>query len=189
MKKSYIFLADGFEEIEALAPLDILRRAGMPVATVSISGSREVTGAHGVKVLADMLFDEADDLVGAEWTILPGGMPGAANLAAYGPLTDLLSARFEKGARIAAICASPALVLAPLGLLDGLEATCYPGMATDSPAISWDETKPVVVAGQIVTAHGPGASIPFGLTLAAISTGASHASEIASAMMVATPKA
>lgn len=185
MNKSFIFLADGFEEIEALAPLDIMRRAGMPVSTVSISSSREVTGAHGVVVKADLLFDEAD-FEGADWTVLPGGMPGAANLAAFEPLNRLLTARHDRGEKIAAICASPALVLAPLGILDGLDATCYPGMATDSQAIRWDESRPVVATGNVVTGHGPGASISFGLTIAAISTGADHAAQIAAAMMVAS---
>ncbi len=116
MQKSYIFLADGFEEIEALAPLDILRRAGMPVITVSISDSLTVTGAHGARVEADALFTD-NDMSAAEWLILPGGMPGASNLAACKPLTDLLVAQAARGGKIAAICASPALVLAPLGIL------------------------------------------------------------------------
>lgn len=182
MQKSYIFLADGFEEIEALAPLDVLRRAGMPVYTVSINGSRTVTGSHGAKVEADMVFGD-DDMSAAEWLILPGGMPGASNLAAFGPLTDLLVAQHERGGKIAANCASPAIVLAPLGILDGIDATCYPGMATDSKKINWRD-QPVVSTASVVTAHGPGASLLFGLSIAAISTGEAHATEIGEAMMV-----
>lgn len=183
MQKSYIFLADGFEEIEALAPLDVLRRAGMPVATVSIMGSRTVTGAHGAKVEADLMLAD-EDMTAAEWLILPGGMPGASNLASCKPLTDLLKAQAARGGKIAANCASPALVLAPLGILDGSMATCYPGMSTDSKSIKWKEDEPVVSTSNIVTAHGPGASILFGLAIAAISTGSAHAHEIGQAMMV-----
>lgn len=183
MQKSYIFLADGFEEIEALAPLDILRRAGMPVITVSISDSLTVTGAHGARVEADALFTD-NDMSAAEWLILPGGMPGASNLAACKPLTDLLVAQAARGGKIAAICASPALVLAPLGILNGINATCYPGMATNSKLIGWREDEPVVSTNRVITAHGPGASMLFGLTIAAISTGKAHAHEIGEAMMV-----
>mgnify|MGYP001077544405 CR=1 FL=1 len=183
MQKSYIFLADGFEEIEALAPLDILRRAGMPVITVSISDSLTVTGAHGARVEADALFTD-NDMSAAEWLILPGGMPGASNLAACKPLTDLLVAQAARGGKIAAICASPALVLAPLGILNGIDSTCYPGMATNSKLIGWKEDEPVVSTNRVITAHGPGASMLFGLTIAAISTGQAHAHEIGEAMMV-----
>ena len=183
MQKSYIFLADGFEEIEALAPLDILRRAGMPVITVSISDSLTVTGAHGARVEADALFTD-NDMSAAEWLILPGGMPGASNLAACKPLTDLLVAQAARGGKIAAICASPALVLAPLDILNGIDATCYPGMATNSKLIGWKEDEPVVSTNRVITAHGPGASMLFGLTIAAISTGQAHAHEIGEAMMV-----
>lgn len=183
MQKSYIFLADGFEEIEALAPLDILRRAGMPVITVSISDSLTVTGAHGARVEADALFTD-NDMSAAEWLILPGGMPGASNLAACKPLTDLLVAQAARGGKIAAICASPALVLAPLGILNGIDATCYPGMATNSKLIGWKEDEPVVSTNRVITAHGPGASMLFGLTIAAISTGQANAHEIGEAMMV-----
>lgn len=183
MQKSYIFLADGFEEIEALAPLDILRRAGMPVATVSIMNDRTVTGAHGARVEADMMFAD-EDMSAAEWLILPGGMPGASNLAAYEPLNALLKEQAQRGGKIAANCASPAIVLAPLGILNGIDATCYPGMATDSSLINWKEDEPVVNTGTIITAHGPAASLLFGLTIAAVSTGVDFAHEIGEAMMV-----
>lgn len=183
MQNSYIFLADGFEEIEALAPLDILRRAGMPVQTVSIMGNRTVTGAHGARIEADLMLGD-EDMSAAEWLILPGGMPGATNLAACEPLNDLLKAQNERGGKIAAICASPAVVLAPLGILNGLDATCYPGMATDSSLINWKEDEPVVSTNTVITAHGPGASLLFGLTIAAVSTGLAFAHEIGEAMMV-----
>lgn len=183
MEKSYIFLAEGFEEVEALAPLDVMRRAGMPVETVSITKERKVRGAHGVLVEADITLEE-EDLSYAEWLILPGGMPGAANLAGCKHLNDLLRRQHHRGGKIAANCASPALVLAPLGILDGIEATCYPGMATDSKEIKWVDNRPVVVTPTVVTAHGPGASLLFGLAIAGASTGEAHAAEIGKAMMV-----
>ena len=104
MHRSFIFLAEGFEEIEALTVVDVMRRAGMDIKTVSITDSKKVTGAHGISVEADMTFKEAD-YSGSEWLILPGGMPGATHLHEFEALGDLL--KVHKG-KIAAICASPA---------------------------------------------------------------------------------
>ena len=127
MRESYVFLADGFEEVEALTPVDVLRRAGMPVKTVSITSSLLVTGAHGVTVTADLIFNSTL-FKDPAWLILPGGMPGASNLYDFDPLHGLLKNQFEsKHGKIAAICASPAVVLGQMGLLKGREATCYPG--------------------------------------------------------------
>ena len=109
MKKSFIFLADGFEEVEALTSVDVMRRAGMPVVTVSINPGREVVGAHGVTVVADSVFED-NDYSEAEWLVLPGGIPGAPNLADHEALCDLLMAHEENGGKVAAICASPAVV-------------------------------------------------------------------------------
>lgn len=181
MKTSYVFLADGFEEIEAMAPVDVMRRAGMNVVTVSITDSQTVTGAHGVKVNADKLFKELtfDD---AEWLVCPGGMPGAKNLAEYQPLTDLLVAHFDAGKKVAAICASPALVLAPLGLLDSKAATCYPGMESNcSKSTMLDQY--VVTDGNVVTGQGPAAAIEFGLTLVSITLGNAAADDISNGML------
>lgn len=110
MQRSFIFLAEGFEEIEALTVVDVMRRAGMDIKTVSIGADRKVAGAHGITVEADLLFKEAD-FDHSEWLILPGGMPGATNLHEFTALGDLL--KVHKG-KIAAICAAPAVVLAPL---------------------------------------------------------------------------
>ena len=136
MKRSYLFLAPGFEETEALATVDVMRRAGMEVLTVAINpeNSEKVCGAHGVVVVADLLPEDAD-FTDVEWLICPGGMPGAQNLADSRIVTEALRAHAAKGGKIAAICASPALVLAPLGILDGREATCYPGMQPESDKI------------------------------------------------------
>lgn len=163
MKTAYVFLADGFEEIEALATVDILRRAGVEVTTVSINPTPLVTGAHNVPVSADILFgegayDEADLLV------LPGGMPGAANLDAHEGLCALLTAHAGAGKRLGAICAAP-MVLGHLGLLVGKKATCYPGF--ESHLEGADYTAAMVEHdGQIITGKGPAAVFPFAFALA-----------------------
>lgn len=181
MKKSYLFLADGFEEIEAIAPVDILRRAGMPVVTVSINDTVKVTGANGVSVNADTTIDSLGS-VDAEWLICPGGMPGASNLAACGKLTAMLTAQFDAGKKIAAICAAPAVVLAPLGILDAREATCYPGFEQLCPQAIM-KPQSVVALDTLITANGPGAALPFGYAIVANTLGTEKAAEISAAMM------
>ena len=127
MAKVYVFLADGFEDIEALAPIDILRRGGMDVVTVSVMDYQLVESAHGVSVMADALFDDVASFSDADLLVLPGGMPGASNLYNHEGLRRVLVDQYERQERIAAICASPGVVLAPLGILSGKRATCYPG--------------------------------------------------------------
>lgn len=181
MKESYVFLADGFEEVEALTCVDVLRRAGMPVTTVSINPGLEVTGAHGVIVLADSLYD-GNDYADAEWLVLPGGIPGAPNLAAHEPLCRELVAHLDRGGRVAAICASPAVVLAPLGILDGREAVCYPGMEAGIGGVNW-KNGPVAVDGNVVTGNGPAAAAPFALTLVAQSLDGDAARAVSQGML------
>lgn len=181
--KNFLFLADGFEEIEALATVDILRRAGMEVHTVSIKREPVVTGAHGVSVVADLTFKEAD-FSDTDWLILPGGMPGASNLHEFGALNDLLRVHADKG-RIAAICASPAVALAPTGLLSGRKATCYPGFETAlvaAGAIPVDSR--VVTDGNIVTGNGPSSAFPFALEIVRLTKGDDTAREVASGMLI-----
>lgn len=185
MKQSYIFLAPGFEEIEALATLDILRRAGLKVSTVAItpgSKSKEITGAHGVTVVADILPSEVN-VNEAEWLICPGGMPGATNLAASNDVTTMLKAQNAKGGKIAAICASPAVVLEPLGLLDGIEATCYPGMAPEVTKAKFTG-KSVEAHPAIITGNGPASTMAFALAIVENSCGAAKANEVASGMLL-----
>ena len=182
MKTTYIFLADGFEEVEALTSIDVLRRAGMPVVTVSINPGLEVTGAHGVTVLADSLLGD-NSYDGAEWLVLPGGIPGAPNLAACEPLCDLLTAQDERGAGVAAICASPAVVLSPLGILQGRQAVCYPGMEQGIEGVRWAQA-PVAVDGHVVTGNGPAAAAPFALALVAQSMGRDVAAQVAAGMLL-----
>lgn len=166
MSNSYVFLADGFEEVEALSVVDILRRGGMKVYTVSINDTTTVTGANGIVVKADCLYTDVRDFNDAEWLICPGGMPGSGNLAAFAPLCSLLKAHAADGGKIAAICAAPALVLAPLGLLKGKNATCYPGMEGPAKEAGADMTdSSVVVDDNIVTGQGPAAAMTFALTI------------------------
>ena len=129
MSKIYQFLADGFEPVEALAPVDVMRRAGINVVTVSIMGRATVEAAHGIKVVADALFDEVD-FSDADALVLPGGGVGTENLSAHTQLREQLVAAFGKGTLIAAICAAP-MVLGRIGILKGCKATCYPGCEGD----------------------------------------------------------
>ena len=184
MKRSYLFLAPGFEETEALATIDVMRRAGMNVLTVAINpeNSEKVCGAHGIMVEADLLPDEAR-FSEAEWLICPGGMPGAQNLADSKIVTDALRAHASRHGKIAAICASPDLVLAPLGILDGREATCYPGMEPESDKILM-RGAPVVALDNLITANGPASTLAFALAIVRSSCGDAVAQQIGEGMLV-----
>ena len=182
MKDSFVFLAAGFEEIEALTVIDVMRRAGMNVQTVSITSSLQVRGAHGVTVNADLLFDNTL-FADPEWLVLPGGMPGATNLYEFGPLQGLLKNQVESPqGRIAAICASPAVVLGQLGLLKGEKATCYPGfenLIQDAEIVD----EPVVVSNKFVLGNGPANALPWALTLVMEALGREEAAKVASGML------
>lgn len=159
MAKVYEFLANGFEEIEALAPVDILRRGGLDVTTVSITGTKNVQSAHGITVLADVTFEEAGDFADADLLLLPGGMPGATNLNAHEGVRAALLRQYKQGKRIGAICAAP-MVLGSLGLLKGKKATCSPGFekyltgATYTAELYQED-------GTIITGEGPCATLPY----------------------------
>lgn len=183
MTRNFLFLAHGFEEIEALTAVDVLRRAGLDIKTVSISNSKHVTGAHGIGVSADLLIDETD-FADAEFLILPGGMPGATNLYECERLRKLLLDHWDKGGKIAAICAAPAVVLSPLGLLNGKEATCYPGFekaCSGSGAIMRDA--PVIALDRLITCNGPSAALRFALAIVANIAGENQAQQVGSAML------
>jgi 4-methyl-5(b-hydroxyethyl)-thiazole monophosphate biosynthesis len=159
----YVHLADGFEEVEAITPVDLLRRAGIDVGTVSIMGRLDVTGTHGVGVIADLLFEEADyDDCGM--IVLPGGSDGADNLRAHKGLTDQVLSFANQGKPIAAICASPAVVLGSLGILRGRNATCYPGMEEEMEG-AVPTAGNVVQDGNIITSRGPATAVDFALAL------------------------
>ncbi len=158
----YVFLATGFEDIEALAPVDIMRRAGLQVRTVSVTGELVVKSAHEVGIQADMLLDSVD-WSAAKMLVLPGGLPGSTNLDACQTLTDALLAHHRQGGAVAAICAAP-LVLGHLGILQGKRATCYPGV---EPELAGAICTSAIVEcdGNVITGKGPAAAFEFGYTL------------------------
>jgi 4-methyl-5(b-hydroxyethyl)-thiazole monophosphate biosynthesis len=179
--KIFLFLADGFEEIEAIAPVDIFRRAGLDVVTVSINAQKEVSGARGIIVKADTLFDE-NDYQGDNLIFLPGGMPGTTNLDNHDGLKKLIAVQAQKQGKIAAICAAPS-ILGKMDLLKGKEAICYPGfesMLTDA-RISKEK---MVQDSNIYTAKGPGVAIPFALEIVTGLCGKAKADEIAAALIL-----
>jgi 4-methyl-5(b-hydroxyethyl)-thiazole monophosphate biosynthesis len=163
-KKALVFLADGFEEVEAATPIDYLRRAGIEVTTVSVDGNKIVTGAHGLPVVADSLITELPAETAWDILVCPGGMPGASNIAASTSACALLKVQAAAGRWIAAICASPAVVLSPLGILQGRRAACFPGMEDKTGGAHWSDDG-VVIDGNIITSRGPGTA---GLFAAAI---------------------
>ncbi|MBQ7384705.1 MAG: DJ-1/PfpI family protein [Clostridia bacterium] len=157
----YFFIANGFEEIEALCPLDLLRRVGIEVRTVGVGG-REITGSHGITVKTDMTDAEYSD--GApELVFLPGGMPGTLNLAANETVRGAVMTAYENGAYVAAICAAP-MILGELGILRGREAICYPGFE-DKLTGARISDKRTVADGKVLTAAGMGVSLDFGLLI------------------------
>lgn len=179
MSKVYIFLADGFEEVEAMIPVDVFRRGGIDIQTVSVNGSTEVTGAHGVTMTADILFEDAD-LGDAVLLVLPGGLPGSTNLNDHEPLKDALLAHSKKGGMLAAICAAP-MVLGGLGLLKGRRATCYPGFETYMTGAEYTHEL-CTVDGNITTGEGPAAAFPFAYALLAQLAGEAAAAQVAEGM-------
>lgn len=181
MKQLYVFLAAGFEEIEAIATLDILRRAGLNVESVSISNDKEVTGAHGITVAADRLFSEVD-FSEADMLILPGGMPGTKNLNAHEELKALLLAHSKAGKQLAAICAAP-MILGQLGILEGKEATCYPGNEVHLKGAILSEYM-IVQDGNVITASGPGVAAEFALQIVEHYFGDEKMEEISKALLL-----
>ena len=159
----YIFLAEGFEEVEALAPLDILRRAGIEVETVSISDNQVVVGSHNVPVLADRILP-AVDFDDAEMIVLPGGLPGSTNLDACEDLRAGIKELYDAGKPLAANCAAP-MVYGHMGLLQGLKATCYPGMESNLEGATYTGAL-VEKDGQFITGKGPAAAFEFGYAIA-----------------------
>lgn len=174
----YVFLADGFEECEALAPADILRRGGIDLKTVGVTG-KTVTGAHGIPVICDITADEAvkEDLSAV---ILPGGMPGTLNLKKSRAVQELIDFAAEKGLIIGAICAAPS-ILGAKGLLKNKKATCFTGFEKELTGAIVTDT-PVVKDGNIITAYGAGAAFEFGFCLAGALLGKSAAEQLAADM-------
>ena len=181
MSKVYIFLAEGHEEIEALTVVDLLRRAGIDIEMISITGNRQVTGSHGITTTADKLFEEID-CDAAQMLVLPGGMPGTRNLEAHEELMkniDAFAASSDKC--IAAICAAPT-VFGHRNLLNGKKACCYPGMEDQllGANVSYDK---VSVDGNIITSRGLGTAIEFALAIIEKLDSAQKAEQIGKAVV------
>lgn len=156
----YEFFADGFEEIEAIAPLDILRRAELEITTVSINADKLVQGAHGIPIVCDKTIDEIEDWNDLQAVILPGGGEGTRRLEACVKLGNVLRDAHGQGKLIAAICAAPS-ILGEMGLLQGIEATCFPGFE-DSLQGATLSNLPVCQCGSFITAKGAGVALAFG---------------------------
>ena len=160
MAKVYVFLADGFEDVEALIPIDVLRRGGVDVVTVSTTEFPLVESAHGVNIEADIQFEQSD-YADADLIMLPGGMPGASNLFEHEGVCKVVMNQFAAGKKVAAICAAPAVVLAQLGVLDGKKATCYPGFEKALKEAGATYTGDLVtVDDNVTTGEGPAAAFP-----------------------------
>lgn len=181
MKRVALFLANGFEEIEAIATTDILRRAQIDVVTVSITEKRSVIGAHGVEVIADSIFEETD-FSEIDLLLLPGGMPGSKHLNEHKGLKDLLIEFNSQHKLIAAICAAP-MVLGGLGLLKGKRATCYPGFESELIGATIDGGN-LIVDGNITTGKGPACVFDFALSLVEQLVGLQVRNEVASGMLL-----
>lgn len=175
----YCFLADGFEEIEALATIDILRRADIPVTTVGVGGNM-IRGTHDITVQADMHIDEFEIDENITGVILPGGMPGVKNLYAEERVRDAVSFCVSRDLYVCAICAAPS-ILGRMGVLMGKRATCYPGFEDEllSAKLSTDK---VVVDGKIITAKGAGVALDFGFKIVEQIEGEVKAERIAASM-------
>ena len=176
----YVFLADGFEEIEALCPLDILRRAGFDVKTVGVGSKDEIVGAHGISVRADIkdteLCDKDPTLI-----MLPGGMPGTKNLEASEIVRSAINDALANDAFIAAICAAPS-ILGKMGLLDGKEAICFPGFEQYLTGAKISDKK-VVCDGKLITGAGMGVALEFGLCIVEALAGKEKADAIAAQIL------
>lgn len=164
----YVFLADGFEETEAIAPIDMLRRAGKDVVTVGVTG-KIVTGSHGIPVTADITEEELKSLSGTEMVVLPGGMPGTLNEEASEVVQGAVDYCVTNNIPIGAICAAPS-ILGHKGILDGRTAVCYSGFEKDLQGAVIGN-KGVVTDGNITTARGAGVAVEFGLELTAVLCG------------------
>ncbi len=174
----YVLLADGFEEAEALVPTDLLRRAGVEVTLVGVTGE-VVTGAHGIAVVSQMKAEDVNT-EGMEMLVVPGGLPGVTNVAASEAAMKLVKAAAAGEGYLAAICAAPAMVLGPLGILKGCKATGYPGTEAGMEGAQPQKGYSVVVDGDIITGEGPGAAFDFGLALVQVLRGEAAAKQVAS---------
>lgn len=182
MARALVLLADGFEEVEAVTPIDVLRRAGVEVTVCGISG-RRVTGAHGIVLEADATLDETA-LDGVDLIFLPGGMPGAKHLGESAAVRELVARHHAAGGRVAAICAAPAVALPATGVLAGRRVTCYPGFERQLPPDATHATERVVIDGPLVTSRGPGTALEASLALVELLVSPEEAVRLRAGMLV-----
>ncbi|MGM0411398.1 MAG: DJ-1 family glyoxalase III [Bacillota bacterium] len=180
MKKVMVPLAEGFEEIEAITNIDVLKRAGIEVITAGL-GSKEIEGDHGIKIETDMLLDEVD-LDDLEAIVLPGGMPGAENLKNSDKLLWLISELAERENLVAAICAAP-MVLDKAGVLKNKKATSYPGFDKEMPSCEYVEER-VVRDHNVITGRGPGVAMEFALEVVRYLVGYEKVEELKEEMLI-----
>jgi protein deglycase len=180
MRKVALLLADGFEEIEAITPANYLRRAGVDVYLTGVEGL-SVTGAHNITFEADVTIEELPhDLDGV---VIPGGMPGAANIAASKEALKLIKRIYNDSELVGAICAAPAIVLGAAGLLEGREFTCYPGFETQVKGARFSEES-VVRDSNIITSRGPGTAAEFSLALVEYLVGKEKVKDLRQALLL-----
>ena len=177
----YVLLGTGFEEIEALTPVDLLRRAGVQVKTVGLNG-KIVSGSHAIGVEADMTIGELN-VADAEMIVLPGGLGGVASIRGCEKALEAVRAVYEMGKYVAAICAGPT-VLADLGLLTGVRATCYPGQIPNMRDAAVVENAACVTDGKIITGTSAGTATPFALALIEALKGSEEAKRIADQIVI-----
>lgn len=183
MVQATVVLAPGFEEIEAITVIDVLRRANIEVTTLGLNDTR-VEGAHGIVVEADDVLGRRSDQVW-DLVVLPGGMPGSAHLRDHPEVQGLIERQFQSGRWLAAICAAP-MALGSAGVLRGKEATCYPGFEDHLQGATLRQA-PVVVDGHVVTSRGPGTALEFALTLVSLVQSAEVAPTLRQQMLVTAP--
>lgn len=177
----YMLLGTGFEETEAIAPLDLLRRAGVEIMTVGVNG-KTVYGSHGIGIEADIELHEMD-LTNMEMIVLPGGMGGVTSIRASKEAMEALKFGWDNGKYVAAICAGPT-VLADLGITDGRKATCYPGCESGMGSAEMVPNAACVTDGRLITGTSAGCAIPFGLALVKALKGAETAEKIADQIVI-----
>lgn len=200
MKGVHLFLADGFEDMEALATRDVLMRGGIPVVTVSITDDYLVESSHGLQVTADTSWADLEVIEpgtdASDLMIFPGGMPGSRNLAGHAELMEILQDHWARGGAVAAICAAPGLVVSQLPGLSGRKFTCFDGFedaliaagAIYTPEGTVTDTTPstpsAVPGGPLITGRGAGWAVDFGLALVAYLRGPEAAAKVRSALML-----
>lgn len=180
IQSALILLADGFEPIETVTPIDVLRRAGIAVTLAGI-GKTTIEGGHGITLEADCILKTGMPV--PDVLILPGGMPGAVHLGASPEARAMAEATVKAGKICAALCAAPAKTLAAWGMLDNRRATCYPGCEQDFPSTATALTDPVVVDLPFVTSRGPGTALAFSLALVGLLQGEDAADALAGRML------